>query len=86
MTLVINRRLRKMSDESDVGSSRDRRKRKALSAEESSSDSDSSIETTRRKRRKHKSYIRESDSESDSSIEVVHKKRIGVSMVVCTPC
>ncbi|KAK9739931.1 Ring finger domain [Popillia japonica] len=66
-----------MSDESDVGSSRDRRKRKALSAEESSSDSDSSIETTRRKRRKHKSYIRESDSESDSSIEVVHKKRIG---------
>ncbi|KAI4458625.1 phd and ring finger domain-containing protein 1 [Holotrichia oblita] len=66
-----------MSDESDVGSSRDRRKRKALYIEESSSDSDSSIETTRRKRRKHKVYIRESDSESDSSIEVVHKKRIG---------
>lgn len=72
-------RFPKMSDESDVGTSREGRKRKILYIEDSS-DSDSSIEPARRKRRKHKLYIEDSDSESDSSIEIVHKKRVGVSI------
>lgn len=66
-----------MSDESDdIGSNRDRRKRKTIYVEDSS-DSDSSVDITRRKRRKHRLCIRESESESDSSIEIVHKKRVG---------